>query len=69
MTESAPDNLHVHIGVSHSGNGSHRLDHMADHIDNGQVDDGPVESKLWLRTFRAALLLLYKICVCVIHLH
>lgn len=42
---SARDNLHVHIAVSHSGNGSNRLDHMADHIDNGQVDDGPVESQ------------------------
>lgn len=45
-SESAPDNLHVHIGVPHSGNGTDRLDHMADHIDNGQVDYGPVESKV-----------------------
>lgn len=47
--ESALDNLHVHIGVPHSGDGSDRLDHMADHVDDGQVDDGPVEStrSLW----------------------
>ena len=45
MSESAPDHLHVHSAVSHSGNGSDRLDHMANHINNGQVDDGPVETK------------------------
>lgn len=50
--ESALDNLHVHIGVPHSGDGSDRLDHMADHVDDGQVDDGPAESTLSLRTHK-----------------
>lgn len=44
-TTVAAVHSHVHGAVPHSGNGSNRLDHMADHIDNGEVDDGPVGSK------------------------
>lgn len=46
---SQMSNLHVYVSVSHSGNGSHRLNHMANHVNDGQVDDGPVGSKqsLW----------------------
>lgn len=47
VSESAPSDLHVHISVSHRGNGTRGLDHMANHVDNGKVDDGPVEHKLW----------------------
>lgn len=32
----------MHIDGPHGGNGADRLDHMADHVDDGQVDDGPV---------------------------
>lgn len=31
--------------VPHGGDGADRLDHMADHVDDGQVDDGPVGNK------------------------
>jgi len=34
---------HVHVGGSHDGNGSDRLHHVADHVDHGQVDDGPAD--------------------------
>lgn len=43
--ESAPGSLHVQFSVPHGGNGTDRLDHMADHVDDGQVDDGPVDNK------------------------
>lgn len=43
--ESASGSLHVHLGVAHGGDGTDRLDHMADHVDDGQVDDGPVDNK------------------------
>lgn len=43
--ESAPGSLHVQFRVPHGGNGTDRLDHMADHVDDGQVDDGPVDNK------------------------
>lgn len=46
----------MQIGVAHGGNGPDRLDHMADHVDDGQVDDGPVDDKLSLHAVRDALL-------------
>lgn len=55
--ESGPDNLHMHFFVSDGGNGSDRLDHVADHVENGQVDDGPVGNKLGLFTFTSRQIL------------
>lgn len=46
MTEWAPGHSHVHVAAPHTGDGSDRLDHVADHVDDGEVDDGPVGSKL-----------------------
>lgn len=43
--ESAAGHLHVDIFVSHRGDGTNRFHHMADHVDDGQVDDGPVGSR------------------------
>lgn len=62
VIELAHDNSHVQFGASHGGNGSNRLDHMADHIYNGQVDDGPVGSKLWLCTGHSGLLQNLYVC-------
>lgn len=42
---AAPGSLHVQLRVPNGGDGADRLDHMADHVDNGQVDDGPVDIK------------------------
>lgn len=35
----------MQLVVPHSGDGTDRLDHVADHVDDGQVDDGPVDNK------------------------
>lgn len=64
----------MQIGVAHGGNGPDRLDHMADHVDDGQVDDGPVDDKPSLHTVRDALLSLTVCEMCasavtLIHLH
>ena len=37
--------LHVHRGVPHGGNRPDRLDHMADDVHDGQVDDSPGEGE------------------------
>lgn len=42
---SAAGHSHVDIFVSHCGNGTDRFNHVADHVDDGQVDDGPAGSK------------------------
>lgn len=62
LTESAPVYLHVHIRVSDTGNGCNRLDHVADHINNGQVNDGPVGSKLLLHAFRYTAVRVMRLC-------
>lgn len=36
---------HVDVFASHCGNGTDRFDHMADDVDDGQVDDGPAGEK------------------------
>lgn len=51
----------MHIGVAHGGNGADRLDHMADHVDDGQVDDGPVGDKRSLDAVRDALLFVNRV--------
>lgn len=41
------DDSHVHAAAAHGGDGSDRLHHMADDVDDGQVDDGPVGRANW----------------------
>lgn len=43
------------ISVPHRGNGADGLHHMADDVDDGQVDDGPVGSRRRLLTGAASL--------------
>lgn len=38
-------NLHMKSAVPHIRNGTDRLDHMTNHIDYGQIDDGSVNRK------------------------
>ena len=42
---SAAGHSHVDIFASYGGNGPDWFDHMADHVDDWQVDDGPAGSK------------------------
>lgn len=35
----------MQLRVPHGRNGPDGLDHMADHVDDGQVDDGPAEQQ------------------------
>lgn len=45
QTQIFPGRLHVDICVSHRGNGADGFNHVADDVDDGQVDDGPVGSR------------------------
>lgn len=54
--ESAAGHLHVDVFASHQGNGADGFHHMADHVDDGQVDDGPVGSRRWLLRDAASLI-------------
>lgn len=40
-----PGHSHVGVFVSHRGYGTHRFNHVANHVDDGQVEDGPVGRK------------------------
>lgn len=50
-----PGHLHVDICVSHCGNGADGFHHMADDVDDGQVDDGPVGGRRRLLRDAASL--------------
>lgn len=56
MDLQVPGHLHVDIFVSHRGNGADGFHHMADHVDDGEVDDGPVGSRRRLLRGAASLI-------------